>query len=309
MSNLNIAEMKGVIPAMITAFDEKENIDEKGMRECVRHLISKKVNGLYITGSTGESLLMTAEERKRVVEIVVDEVSGKIPVVAHIGSIGTKTSILLAQHAQEAGVDGISSLPPFYYSFTNDQIINYYSDITSSVDLSMIAYNISHAGLMGFDMLKKLSAIKGVAGVKYTASTHFDIMRIKKEIGKDFIVHSGSDEMAMSGLLSGADGIIGSFYNLMPEIFIAIKDAVTANDLQKAKNLQEKANTVIFFSLPRYPYSIIKRGMVWQGANAGYCRKPFDNYYNAESEKKLKDEFIQLKKDNDLSGIDFLDCL
>ena len=69
MSNFNIAKMKGVIPAMISAFDEKENIDEKGMRECVQHLISKKVNGLYITGSTGESLLMTTEERKELLKL------------------------------------------------------------------------------------------------------------------------------------------------------------------------------------------------------------------------------------------------
>jgi N-acetylneuraminate lyase len=309
MSSFTITDMKGVIPAMITAFDKNENIDEVGMRECIQHLIKKNVNGLYITGSTGESFLMSTEERKRVVEIVVDEVSGKIPVIAHIGSIGTKTSIMLAEHAQEIGVDGLSSLPPFYYSFSPEQIINYYTDITKSSDLSMIAYNISLVGLMGFEMLKKLSDIKGVAGVKYTASTHFDIMRIKKEIGKNFIIHSGSDEMAMSGLLSGADGIIGSFFNLMPEVFISLKKAIDANDIKQAKELQGKANTIIFFSLARSPYSVIKRGMAWQGANAGYCRRPFDNFYELESENKLKDEFRQLKKDNDLSGIHFLDSI
>ena len=309
MSNFSITDMKGVIPAMITPFDKNENIDEAGMRECIQHLIKKNVNGLYITGSTGEAFLMSTEERKRVVEIVVDEVRGKIPVVAHIGSIGTKTSIMLAEHAQKIGVDGLSSLPPFYYNFSPKQIINYYTDITKSSDLSMIAYNISLVGLMGFEMLKKLSDIKGVAGVKYTASTHFDIMRIKKEIGENFIIHSGSDEMAMSGLLSGADGIIGSFFNLMPEIFISLKKAIDSDIIKQAKEIQEKANTIIFFSLARSPYSVIKRGMVWQGANAGYCRRPFDNFYKLESENKLKDEFRQLKRDNDLSGIRFLDCI
>lgn len=309
MTSFDIKDMKGVIPAMITAFDKNEEINELGMRNCIQHLIKKNVNGLYITGSTGESFLMTTEERKRIVEIVVDEVNGKIPVVAHIGSIGTKTSIILAEHAQKAGVDGLSSLPPFYYNFSPEQILNYYTDITKSSDLPMIAYNISLVGLMGFEMLKKLSSIKGVEGVKYTASTHFDIMRIKKEIGKDFIIHSGSDEMAMSGLLSGADGIIGSFFNLMPEIFIALKEAINSKNIKEAKNLQEKANTIIFFSLARAPYSIIKRGMVWQGADAGYCRRPFDNYYDSDSENKLKNEFKQLKKDNDLSGINFLDCI
>ena len=309
MGKFNISNIKGVIPAMITPFDKNEDIDEIGMRECIQYLIKKNVNGLYITGSTSESFLMSTEERKRIVEIVVDEVKGQIPIIAHIGSIGTKTSIMLAEHAQEMGVDGLSSLPPFYYNFTPEQIINYYTDITKSSNLSMIAYNISLVGLMGFDMLKKLSNIKGIAGVKYTASTHFDIMRIKKEIGKDFIIYSGSDEMAMSGLISGADGIIGSFFNLMPEIFISLKNAIDSKNIDQAKKLQEKANTIIFFSLARGQYSVIKRGMVWQGANAGYSRRPFDNFYTTETEDKLKDEFRGLKKNNDLSGIHFLDCV
>ena len=134
-------------------------------------------------------------------------------------------------------------------------------------------------------------------------------MRIKKEIGEDFIIYSGSDEMAMSGLLSGADGIIGSFFNLMPEIFIALKKAIDSQNIKEARDLQEKANTVIFFSLARAPYSIIKRGMAWQGADAGYCRRPFDNFFDLESEDKLINQFKQLKKDNDLSGINFLDCI
>ena len=131
---------------------------------------------------------------------------------------------------------------------SSKQIFDYYNDIASSTDLPLIVYNIDNAGLMGFDMLKKLSSINNVVGAKYTATTHFDIMRIKKEIGNNFSVYSGTAEMAMSGLLSGADGLIGSFYYLMPETFLSIVKALENNDVQKAKSLQEKANVVIFFS-------------------------------------------------------------
>ncbi len=310
MINYNIDKMKGVIPALITPFDKNEKLNEQGLRDCINFLIEKKVNGLYITGSTGEFFLMSLEERKKVVEITVDEVRGRIPIVAHIGSIGTHLSIELAQHAQNTGVNAISSLPPFYYNFSNDQIFDFYNDIASSTDLPLIVYNIDNAGLMGFNMLQKLSSIKNVIGVKYTATTHFDIMRIKKEIGKHFIVYCGSDEMAISGILSGADGLIGSFYNLMPEIFLLIIKALKNNDIQTAKNLQEKANTVIFFSLAHKSYfSIIKRGMEWQGINAGYCRKPLNDYEIQESENQLIREFKELKKNNDLSGINFLDFI
>ena len=98
MSKFDIKDFKGVIPAVLTAFDKNEEIDEKGMRELVSYLISKGVNGLYLTGSTGEGFTMSSEERKRVVEIVMDENKGRVPVVVHVGAIGTKLSIDLAKH-------------------------------------------------------------------------------------------------------------------------------------------------------------------------------------------------------------------
>lgn len=307
MGHFKIDDMTGVIPAMITAFNRDEEIDEKGIHSCIDFFLEKKVAGLYITGSTGEAFLMTHEEKKQVVEIIVNYVDGRIPIIAHVGSIGTRLSIDLAQHAQKIGVDAISCLPPFYYSFSSDQIYDYYNDIAESVDLPLIVYNIERAGLMGFEMIKKLSSIKNVKGIKYTATSHFDIMRIKKEIGPSFMIYSGADEMALSGLLSGSDGVIGSYYNLMPEIFIEIYNAIKNNDYLKAKKLQEKANTVILFSVGS-AYSVIKKGMEWQGVQSGICRRPFKNYNENEVET-LKKNFQQLKKINDLSGINFLDCI
>ncbi|KKC37278.1 N-acetylneuraminate lyase [Devosia epidermidihirudinis] len=309
MCAFKLSEITGVIPALVTPFDENENLDEARMRSIVEFLIGRGINGLYLTGSTGEAFMMTLEERKRALEVVVDQVKGRIPVIAHIGAISTRLSIELAQHAEKAGADALSSVPPFYWGFSQDQVIGYYTDITNSTNLPMIAYNVPLAGLFGFDMIKRLSEIKGVEGIKYTAPTHFEIMRIKAEIGKDFIIYSGADEMAMSGLSFGADGIIGSFYNLIPETFLGIYDAVKSGDMARAKDLQETANAIIFFSLSRNPIAAIKRGMAWLGADAGYCRKPFGNFYDAESEAKLKEDFRGLKRDRGLTGVAFLDAL
>ncbi len=221
------------------------------MRAVINFLIERKLEGLYITGSTGESFLMSPEERKRVVEITVDEVKGRIPIIAHIGAIGTRVSIDLAQHAERTPVSTPS--PPCRPSTgasrpTRSSATTLISPASTS--LPMIAYNVPMAAL-GFDMIKRLAGIEGVVGVKYTASTHHEIIRIKDEIRKDFIVYSGSDEMAMSGFAFGADGIIGSFYNSMPEIWLALRDAAARGDMVEAKRLQEIGNAVIFFSLPR----------------------------------------------------------
>ena len=304
-----LSKIKGVLPALVTPFDENENFDEGRMRAIVDFLIGRGVEGLYVTGSTGEAFMMSPDERKRALEVVTDEVKGRVPVIAHIGAISTNLSIDLAKHAEKVGADALSSVPPFYWGFSQDQIVSYYTDITASTGLPMCAYNVPLAGLFGFDLIRKLADIPGVEGIKYTAPTHHEIMRIKAEIGSEFVIYSGADEMAMSGLAFGADGIIGSFYNSIPEVYLALNAAVAAGDMEKAKALQEVGNAVIFFTLARNPIAAIKRAMAWQGADAGYCRKPFGNFYTEAEEEKLKAEFRAFKAERGLTGVNFLDAI
>lgn len=304
-----IQDFKGVVPALLTVFDKDENIDEKGMRALVSYLIDKGVDGLYLTGSTGEGFTMTSEERKKVVEIVMDETAGRVPVVVHVGAIGTKISIDLAKHAKDVGATGISSVPPFYWRFNEEQIINYYKDIAEAVDIPMIVYNVPLAGLLGMAAIKRLAQIKGVAGIKYTALSQYEITQIKDEVGKDFLVYSGADEMAMNGIISGADGIIGSFYNMMPELFINIYNAVQAKELDKAAKLQQQAVEIIMLALS-YPsfYAVMKTIIKWLGVDAGYCRRPFSNVTD-EEEVELKKAYKALKDKYQITGVDFLDTL
>lgn len=309
MPNFDIKTITGVIPAMVTPFDENEKLDEGRLRALIEFLIARKLDGLYITGSTGESFLMSPEERKRVVEVTVEAVDGRLPIIAHIGAIGTHSSIDLAKHAEAAGVDAISSVPPFYWGFSPDQIVGYYADVTAATRLPMIAYNVPLAGLMGFDVLQRLAGIEGLAGIKYTAPTHAEIMRIKAEVGQDFIIYSGADEMAMAGLQFGADGIIGSFYNNMPEVFIGLNEAVKAGDITEARRLQAIGNAVIFRSLPRGAVTTIKRTVAWLGCDAGYARRPLGSYIDAAAEQELKDDFKKLRDERQIKGVAFLDAL
>lgn len=305
---MSLDTMKGVIPALLTPFGEDESLDEARLRTLVSYLIDTGVHGLYLTGSTGEGFLMTSQERKRVVEIVCDETRGRLPIIAHIGAIGTRKSVELAEHAQEHGVDAISSVPPFYWNFDADSIFSYYQDITASTDLPMIIYNIALAGLVGYDQILRLAQIDGVKGIKYTATDHHQIMKLKEDLGQSFAVYSGCDEMAISGLSFGADGIIGSFYNIIPELFLQIYNAVVAGDLESAVENQRKANLLILYA-GRYQYlSIIKRGLARMGIDAGYCRKPFQNYCEEELERLFSD-IKGLCSDSDIKGVPFFESL
>jgi N-acetylneuraminate lyase len=308
MSREPLKNIKGVIPALVTCFDENGEYDEGRQRKVTSYLIGRGVNALYLTGSTGEGFLLTPEERKRVVGNVIDETSGRVPIVVHVGAIGTKISVDLAKHAEKAGADAISSVPPIYWKFNEDQMFNYYRDISDSVTIPMVVYNIALAGAVGFNFVKRLASIKGVQGIKYTLTSQFEMMRIKEEIGRDFVVYSGADEMAMAGLCFGADGIIGSFYNMIPEPFIDIYNAIQAGNLKTAVEKQRVANAIIMYALDRGFQICLKAGMRWMGVDAGWCREPFGRFDKA-TEEKYRNEFRQLKKELGVTGIPFLDKL
>jgi len=304
----NINEIKGVIPALITVFDKNGEIDVAGTKETINFLIEQGVNGVYVAGSTGEGFTMDKEERKRYIKLVVDTVDKRIPVITHVGMIGTKNSIELAQYSEQVGADAISSVPPFYWKFSEEQVFNYYKEISEATMLPMIVYNVPMAGLMAVDFITRLGTIENVKGVKFTALSHHDIVLIKDALGEDFIVYSGADEMSLSGLMNGADGIIGSFFNMIPELFIHIYNNVNEGNYQLALGYQKTAIRIITLALKYDYYAIIKLGLKWMGINGGYTRRPFTKY-SKEEEQAIKEKFIQLQKEFQIEGVRFLDSI
>ncbi|MEG1520454.1 MAG: dihydrodipicolinate synthase family protein [Clostridia bacterium] len=308
MAKFELKDIKGVIPAMLTVFDENEEIYEKGTRALVNYLVDSGVNGLYLTGSTGEGFMMTPEERKRYVEIVVDENRGRVPLIVHVGAIGTKVSIDLAKHAEKVGADAISSVPPFYWNFKEDNIFEYYKDISESVDLPMVVYNIALAGTMNLNFIYRLATLKNVRALKFTATNHHAISYIKNKLGKDFIVYSGCDEMATSGLISGADGIIGSFYNIVPDLFLEINSLVQKGDIKKAMERQIVAAEFIDVYLKYDFLAAMTQTLTLMGQVGGYSRRPFKNL-NEETWNKLLAELSEFKKKFDVKGIKLFDYI
>lgn len=275
MAGFAMKEIKGVIPALVTTFGKDGRLDLESGRALVETLIAGGVGGLYITGSTGEGFLMTREERKAYARMVIRTVDGRVPVIVHIGDIGTDKSIDLALSAEEAGADAISSVPPFYYHFSEDEIYGYYKDISDSVSLPMIVYNISLAGMMNCALVKRLSEIENVRGLKFTGREHDEMCALKLALGKNFMVYSGCDEMATQGLLAGADGLIGSTYNLMSEAFIRIMNLAEKGDWEGAFTIQTVATGLIHLMVSHSFFPMLKRCCREIGIPAGYSRKPF----------------------------------
>ncbi len=309
MNKFSIKDFKGVIPATLTIFDKNEEIDETETRKFIRFLLKFNIGGFYLTGSTGEGFLMSLEERKRVVEIVMDEVKGQVPVVVHVGAISTKLSIELAKHAEKVGATGISSVPPFYWRFTEEQIFNYYKDIAESTSLPMIVYNVPLVGMMSVGMIKKLSTIDNVAGVKYTGTTLFECTQIMDACGKDFLVYGGCDEMAASNVNLGVDGIIGSFYNIVPDLFLDIYNTSKKGEQDKAEALQRNAVRIIMNVLSHNSMTAaMKVCLKHADICEGYSRKPFTNF-TPEQENEIIESLLALKKEYNIENIEILDRL
>lgn len=309
MSKFTIKDFKGVIPASLSIFDINENLDIEATKEFTKFLLGFDIHGLYLTGSTGEGFLMKSEERMDAVKAVMEVAGDKVPVVVHVGNIGTKRTIELAKQAKEAGATAISSVPPFYWHFNSKQIFNYYKDIAEAVDLPMIIYNVPLAGMMSAEMIKELSQIENIKGVKYTNTDIYQIPLIKEAVGEDFMVYGGADELASSNLLVGVDGIVGSFYNLIPDLFVQIDQAIKNNEVGKAYDLQKNAVKIISYLVDGgNMVAGIKAVLREAGINAGYARKPFINFYD-EDQRNLAKGLVDLANKNDMENIHVIDLL
>jgi N-acetylneuraminate lyase len=266
---------KGVFTALITPFDEDDNINEDSLRRLIKYNLDDGVSGFYVCGSTGEWPLLTIDERKRVLEIVKDEVGSKASIIVNIGCISTKFSIDLARHSEEVGVSAISSFPPIYYKFTREEIKRYYFDIAESTSVPLIIYYIpSFTNIeMSLDYLLELLSHKNIIGVKFTSMDLFMLERIKTLSGK--IVFNGFDEVFLAGLSLGADGMIGSTGNFVPDIIVSIYNSFRSGDLKSAYSYQQKLNRIIKDILGFGVIPGIKEILNMAGFECGKPRRPF----------------------------------
>ena len=267
---------QGIYPALLTPFTADNRINEIVLRQLVRWNLDKQVTGFYVGGSTAEAFLLSVDERKRLLEIVADECAGKAVVIAHVGAISTDVAEDLARHAAANGADAISSIPPFYYKFTKEEIKQYYLDLADAAGLPVLIYHFPALSGVAFtleDMDVFLSDSRFM-GVKYTASDFYMLERIKSQY-PDKVVFNGYDEMFLAGVSMGADGGIGSTYNFMAEKFIAIRRHVQNGEMQAAQAMQQEANKILQTLISVGVFAGEKEILCKLGFDFGICRRPF----------------------------------
>lgn len=270
------SRMRGIIPALLTPFDENGRIDASATRKLLRHLLDKGVSGFYLCGSTGEGFLQSLEERKSFLELVLSEVQGEVPVISHTGTMDTASSVDLTKHASKVGADAVSAVAPFYYRHGREQIKGHYLDIANAADVPLIIYHFpAVTGVQASaEFYGELASHDRIIGVKFTSVNGYELQQLISACGPDFLVFNGPDEVLLSGLSFGCVGAIGSSYNIMPTLFVKLYDAFIQGDLQLAHSLQVQANRVIT-QLLKYDFIAFEREILrLQGIDIGLPRKP-----------------------------------
>lgn len=287
------SKFRGIFPALVTPYTKTGDIHEQSLRNLVSLDLSKGVKGFYLCGSTAEAFLLSLEERKRIVDIVVDENNGRGTVVVHVGDVSTARSIDLAHHARQAGADAVSSVPPFYYPFSVDEIIGHYLAIVEAVGMPMILYNFpANSGFtMTPDLVAKLrKSDERIMGIKHTSMNLYDMEQILR-VDEELVVLSGHDEVLLGALAMGAHGAIGSTYNFMPEFYVELMGAYARGEREKANSLQQRANRFIKLMKGSTGIPQVKAALELLGIECNGCRRPIRDL--TQEQKKVIEQTLK----------------
>jgi len=274
-------DFKGIIPPIQTSFTKDGEIYEKGLRELVKFTLPH-VHAYYPIGTYGCGPMMTLDERKKALEIILDEVNGKVPVIAHVGCADTKSAIELARHAKAAGAEAVGSISPYYSpNLPDDSLYQYFTDILDAVgddNFAVFLYNNAHysQNKVSPALLKRLAKY-GLRGCKDSSFDLVNFYQYKEAVKDypDFNVITGTEAIFVASFEAGAQACVCGIGNIYPEIMRKMYDEFVSGDTAASLKTQEKILNI---------RSIIKQGVTvpimhaileLRGVDAGYPKRPF----------------------------------
>lgn len=236
----------GAITAIVTPF-KNGSIDEESFRSLIEFQIESGINGIVPCGTTGESTTLSHEEHDRVIEITIDAVRKRIPVIAGTGSNSTAEALRLTRHAYEAGADGALVVCPYYNKPTQEGLYQHFRTLAETVPIPILPYNI--AGRTAINMtpetLARLSKIKNIVGVKEASGLIKQMSDVLSMCGKDFDVLSGDDVFTLPLMAMGGKGVISVVSNVVPGDMSALTAAMAEGNIQKARDLHFKMESLM----------------------------------------------------------------
>lgn len=304
----DLEKYKGVIPAFYACYDKDGMASADGVQALTRYFVEKGVKGVYVNGSSGECIYQSKDEKKLILENVMEAAQGRLTVIAHVACNNTQDSMELAAHAEQLGADAIAAIPPIYFHLPEHAIAEYWNDISAAApNTDFVIYNIPQLAGVSLTMLLFAQMRKNprVIGVKNSSMPVQDIQMFKQAAGEGYVIFNGPDEQFISGRIIGAQGAIGGTYGAMPELFLEMDTCLKRGELEKARDIQYAANEVIYKMCEAHGnlYAVLKEVLhINEGLDLGGVRKPLpalveEDYAIAEEAAGLiraaKERYIQ----------------
>jgi len=230
---------KGSIVAMVTPFKD-DKVDENTLKDLVEFYIKNSTSALVPCGTTGESATLTYEEHDRVIEVVIQQSKGRIPVIAGTGSNSTQEAIILTQHAERVGANASLQVAPYYNRPTQKGLYEHFKAISESVKIPIVLYNIASRTGVNIEpetIAKLAKDCKNIAGVKEASGSLEQMARIKMLCPEEFCLLSGEDALTLPALSIGASGVISVVANIVPRDVANLVSEFQKGNLEKAGNL------------------------------------------------------------------------
>lgn len=278
--------------ALITPFNEKNEINFEKLRELLEFHIANKTDAVIVTGTTGESSTMSDEEKLAVIKFSVETVNKRIPVIAGTGSNNTQHAVEMSRKAEKLGADGLLVVTPYYNKGNENGIYNHYKLIAENVNIPVILYNVpGRTGVnLSIKLLKKLAQIKNITAIKEASGNISYAAEIAREV-PELDIYSGNDDMTVPLLSLGGKGVISVSANILPETVHNMTSAFFEKDTNTARELQLKYNDLVnalFIEVNPVP---VKEAMNFLGYNVGECRLPLGEM--TEENKKTLHNIIE----------------
>jgi len=270
--------LDGIFAPHITPFTLEGELDEEALRKCIRFWVDGEVSGLVPCGSNGEAPYLNREERKRIIEIVMEEAGSKVRVIAGTGSLSTKETILFTRDAKELGVDAALVVTPFYFKLSNRELIAHYKAVLEAVDIPIVLYSVPK--FTGFSLeptviAQLASEYENVVGVKDSGGNIGNIAETIRLVGNKISVLAGTADLALSTLMLGGKGAVIAVANVFPKMCQSLYEAFKKGDYEKASLLQRRLSYLNDVLVKKYnQLSTIKEALNLLGLPAGYPRSP-----------------------------------
>lgn len=280
---MKTSEIKGIIPPILTPMnnDFEQSVNHAELRNQVERLLKGGVHGLFPVGTNGEAYILSMKEKEAVLETVIDQVKGRVPVYAGTGCISTAETVRMSKLAQKLGADALSVITPSFAAASQKELYDHYVTVAKSVDLPIILYNIpprTGNKLLPETVQKLCHDVDNIVGAKDSSGDIENLkayIRLTRELDKDVAILAGNDGAILTCLKEGGAGGIAGRANIWPNALASIYDRFIAGDLEGAQQAQDAIaalQTVFRFGNPN---TIIKKAVALLGYPVGDCRRPF----------------------------------